>query len=341
MGTTLLTGLVVVIALGFAFTNGFHDAANSVAASIATRAVTTRGALAMAAVLNLLGALLGTRVALTVGSGILDVDAVIGVRGLLIAGSALAGALVWNLATWWQGLPSSSSQALIGALAGAGLAGGAHVHWERLPQVAVTPMVLSPVIGLVAAWALTRLLRTWLAAQPYGRTMTRFRLLETVSSAMMALGHGLQDAQKTMGVILIALLAGGATGLAAPDAAAFDAVPLWVRVVSACALATGTWMGGLRIIRTLGGDIAPIDASQGFVAQSVSAVVLYVAAFVGGAPVSTTYTVAAAITGAGLAPRSRQVGWGTVGRIAFAWLVTLPAAGAVAALLSWAVTALV
>lgn len=339
MGTSLLTGLVVVIALGFAFTNGFHDAANSVAASIATRAVTTRGALAMAAVLNLLGALLGTQVALTVGSGILDVDDVVGVRGLLIAGSALVAALAWNLATWWRGLPSSSSQALIGALAGAGLVGGAQVHWERLPQVAVTPMVLSPVIGLVAAWVLTRLLRTWLAAQPYGRTMTRFRLLEAVSSAMMALGHGLQDAQKTMGVILLTLVAGGSTGLAA--AGAVDSVPLWVRLVSALALAAGTWMGGLRIIRTLGGEIAPIDASQGFVAQSVSAVVLYVAAFVGGAPVSTTYTAAAAITGAGLAPRGRQVSWGTVGRIAFSWLVTLPAAGAVAGLLSWAVTALV
>ncbi|WP_303324930.1 inorganic phosphate transporter [Actinomyces radicidentis] len=318
MGTTLLTGTVVVIALGFAFTNGFHDAANSVAATIATRAVTTRGALVMAAVLNLLGALLGTQVALTVGSGIVDVDDVVGVRGLLIAGSALVGALAWNLATWWRGLPSSSSQALIGALAGAGLAGGAHVHWERLPQIVVAPMVLSPLIGLLAAWSLIRLLRTWLAAQPYGRTMTRFCLTEAVSSAMMALGHGLQDAQKTMGVILLTLLAGGATELAA-----------------------GTWMGGLRIIRTLGGDIAPIDASQGFVAQSVSAVVLYVAAFVGGAPVSTTCTAAAAITGAGLAPRSRQVGWGTVGRIAFAWFVTLPAAGAVAALLSWGLTALV
>ena len=322
------TAAALALALVFAFTNGFHDAANAVAAPVSTRAVTARRALAMAAGLNALGALLGTQVALTVGAGILSTDDVVGARGLVVVGAALTGAICWNLATWWLALPSSSSHALIGALAGAGLAGGVDVHWARLIDVVITPMVVVPLLGFAAAWALTAGLRGLLAARPYHSTMRRFRLLETVASALTALGHGLQDAQKTMGVMLIALAAGGYLDLGpAGPADALGAVPLWVRLGAAAALGAGTWAGGARIIRTLGSRIARLDPAQGLVAQGVAAAVLYVTALGLAAPVSTTHTVSAAIAGAGGARRMRHLHWGLLGRIAFAWVATLPAAG--------------
>ncbi|MBO3725278.1 inorganic phosphate transporter [Actinomyces bowdenii] len=324
------TAVVSALALVFAFTNGFHDAANAVAASVSTRAITTHRALAMAAGLNALGALLSTQVALTVGSGLLEPDDVVGPAGLVVVGGALVGAICWNLITWWLALPSSSSHALLGALAGAGLAGGVEVHWGRLLDVVVAPMVAVPLLGFATAWAVTTGLRRLLAARPYHPTMRRFRLLETVASALTALGHGLQDAQKTMGVMLIALVAGGmaSTGEAA------SAVPLWVRLSAAAALGAGTWAGGARIIRTLGARIARLDAAQGFVAQAVTAAVLAVSALGPAAPVSTTHTIAASITGAGGARRMRHVHWGVLGRIAFAWVATLPVAGVVGALVS-------
>ena len=227
----LATAAAISLALLFAFTNGFHDAANAVAASVSTRAITARRALTMAAGLNTLGALLGTQVALTVGAGILDTSDVVGGHGLVVVGASLTGAICWNLATWWLALPSSSSHALIGALAGAGLAGGADVRWERLGDIVIAPMVVFPLLGFAAAWVLTAVLRRVLAARPYHSTMRRFRLLESVASALTALGHGLQDAQKTMGVMLIALAAGGYLDLSgAGPSAGLDTVPLWVRL---------------------------------------------------------------------------------------------------------------
>lgn len=327
------TAVAIALALVFAFTNGFHDAANAVAASVSTRAITTHRALAMAAGLNTLGALLGTQVALTVGSGILESDDVVGPVGLVVVGGALVGAICWNLITWWLALPSSSSHALIGALAGAGLAGGVEVHWGRLLDVVVAPMVAVPLLGFAAAWALTAGLRRLLAARPYHPTMRRFRLLETVAGALTALGHGLQDAQKTMGVMLIALAAGGLVDLAGAGQEV-SAVPLWVRLSAAVALGAGTWAGGARIIRTLGARIARLDAAQGFVAQAVTAAVLCVSAVGLAAPVSTTHTVSASIAGAGGARRMRHVHWRVLGRIAFAWVATLPAAGLVGAVVS-------
>ncbi|WP_415504749.1 inorganic phosphate transporter, partial [Actinomyces slackii] len=205
----LATGAAIVLALVFAFTNGFHDAANAVAASVSTRAISPRAALAMAAGLNLLGALLGTQVALTIGSGILEAGDVSGAEGLVVVAAGLLGAISWNVVTWWLALPSSSSHALIGAVAGAGMAVGADVHWERLTGAVLVPMAAFPLLGFATAWGLTVGLRRWLAARPYHSTMRRFRLLETVASALTALGHGLQDAQKSMGVMLIALGAGG------------------------------------------------------------------------------------------------------------------------------------
>ena len=313
--TAVLLALVLALALGFAFTNGFHDAANSVSTTVMTRAVTTRRALAMAAALNLLGGLLGTRVAVAIGSGVLSREDVVAASGagtagvgLAVVAGALMGAVTWNLATWWAGLPSSSSHALI----------------------VLVPMLLSPLIGVLGAWGLTRLIRWLAAARPYGRTTRQFRLLETVAAAATALGHGLQDAQKTMGVMVLALAAGGVLGQpgTAQELAGLEAgtVPVWVRLTAALALAAGTAAGGLRIIRTLGSGIAEVDPAQGFAAQSVSAVVLYATALTSGAPVSTTYTVASSITGAALVRGRRRVNWGTVGRIAMAWLVTLPAA---------------
>ena len=313
--TAVLLALVLALALGFAFTNGFHDAANSVSTTVMTRAVTTRRALAMAAALNLLGGLLGTRVAVAIGSGVLSREDVVAASGagtagvgLAVVAGALMGAVTWNLATWWAGLPSSSSHALI----------------------VLVPMLLSPLIGVLGAWGLTRLIRWLAAARPYGRTTRQFRLLETVAAAATELGHGLQDAQKTMGVMVLALAAGGVLGQpgTAQELAGLEAgtVPVWVRLTAALALAAGTAAGGLRIIRTLGSGIAEVDPAQGFAAQSVSAVVLYATALTSGAPVSTTYTVASSITGAALVRGRRRVNWGTVGRIAMAWLVTLPAA---------------
>lgn len=239
--TAVLLALVLALALGFAFTNGFHDAANSVSTTVMTRAVTTRRALAMAAALNLLGGLLGTRVAVAIGSGVLSREDVVAASGagtagvgLAVVAGALMGAVTWNLATWWAGLPSSSSHALIGALAGAGLAGGITVHWELLAGLVLVPMLLSPLIGVLGAWGLTRLIRWLAAARPYGRTTRQFRLLETVAAAATALGHGLQDAQKTMGVMVLALAAGGVLGQpgTAQELAGLEAgtVPVWVRL---------------------------------------------------------------------------------------------------------------
>ena len=208
--TLLLVTFIIAVAFIFDFTNGFHDAANAIATSVATRALTTRQALTMAAVMNFIGALLGTGVAETIGGGIIHIaDAETAHIGLVIVLGALAGAIVWNLITWWFGLPSSSSHGLIGGLAGAGLTGAITVHWTVILDKVVIPMVLSPVVGFVLAYILMRILLHFLAGASYKPTMRRIRHLQTISAAAMALGHGLQDAQKTMGVVVLALVAGG------------------------------------------------------------------------------------------------------------------------------------
>ena len=321
--TFILVVLVVVIALSFDYTNGFHDAANAIATSVSTRALTPRTALLLAAVMNLVGALLGTGVAETIGSGI--IDAPTGPHGLVVVLAGLVGAIVWNLITWWLGLPSSSSHALIGGLMGAGLASLTGVHWAVILDKVVVPMVVSPLVGFGLAFALM-VAALWIFRNSApGRTFRRFRIAQTISAGAMALGHGLQDAQKTMGVIVLALVVGGFQTT--------TDIPLWVKLAAALAISAGTYSGGWRIMRTLGRRVIELDPARGFVAESVAASVLYTTAFVFHAPISTTHTITSAIMGVGATKRASAVRWGVARSIAVAWVLTIPAAATVAALI--------
>jgi PiT family inorganic phosphate transporter len=314
---------VVVIALTFDYTNGFHDAANAIATSVSTRALTPRVALVMAAVMNFLGAFLGTEVAETVGKGIISTPS--GQHGLVIVIAALVGAITWNLITWYFGLPSSSSHALIGGLVGAGLASSSVVLWSGIVDKVVIPMVMSPAIGFLGAFAvMTAILWLFRRSNP-GKITRGFRLAQVVSAAAMALGHGLQDAQKTMGVIFLALLTTG-------HVQAGDGIPTWVKISAATAISLGTYSGGWRIMRTLGRRIIHLDPARGFASEAVAATVLYVMAIGLHAPVSTTHTITSAVMGAGSTKRLSAVRWGVAKGIITAWILTIPAAGLVAAL---------
>ena len=247
--------LIIIVGLTFDFTNGFHDAANAIATSISTRALTPRVALAMAAVMNFCGAFLGTGVAQTVGSGIIGAPEA--TSGLLLVLCALLGAIGWNLFTWWRGLPTSSSHALIGGLVGAALAASATVLWAGILDKVILPMLLSPLVGVALGYLLhTGILWVFRRSTPR-RVTRRFRLAQTVSAAAMGLGHGLQDAQKTMGVIVLALVTAGWQD--------DFSVPVWVIAAVALAMAAGTYTGGRRIITTLGrrivrlGSVAKVD----------------------------------------------------------------------------------
>ncbi|GAA0231105.1 inorganic phosphate transporter [Cryptosporangium japonicum] len=314
---------IIVIALAFDYTNGFHDAANAIATSVSTRALTPRAALILAAVANLAGALLGTDVAKTVGEGI--VSAPSGGEGLLLVFCALFGAIVWNLITWYFGLPSSSSHALIGGLVGAALSSDAIVKWAGVVDKVVIPMVLSPIVGFGLGYLLM-LGILWAFRRAHPAKMSRgFRYAQTASAAAMALGHGLQDAQKTMGVIVLALVVGGYhTG--------FE-VPLWVILAVALALAAGTYAGGWRIMRTLGRRIIHLDPPRGFAAETAAAAVLYTTAYVFHVPISTTHTITSSVMGVGATKRLSAVRWGVATNIVTAWVLTIPAAALVAAAL--------
>jgi PiT family inorganic phosphate transporter len=317
---------VIVIALAFDYTNGFHDAANAIATSVSTRALTPRVALILAAVMNLIGAFLGEKVASTVGSGIISIEKE-GYHGLVIVFSALVGAIIWNLITWYFGMPSSSSHALIGGLVGSALASGSVVQWAGVVDKVVIPMVISPIVGFVIAYGVM-LAILWIFRSRNPHRVTRgFRLAQTVSASSMALGHGLQDAQKTMGVIVLALVVGGYhTG--------FD-VPWWVIILAAGALSLGTYSGGWRIMRTLGRRIIHVDPPRGFAAEATASAVLYTTAFAFAAPISTTQTITSAILGAGATRRLSAVRWGVAGHILIAWVLTIPMAALVAALAYW------
>ncbi|MCL1871700.1 MAG: inorganic phosphate transporter [Promicromonosporaceae bacterium] len=325
---TFLVVLVVAVALGFDFTNGFHDASNAIATSVSTRALTPRVALALAAVMNFVGALLGTEVAQTIARSIIDFGHVGHTLELTVVLCALVGAIAWNLVTWWFGLPSSSTHALVGGLIGAGFAGGLPVLWDGVVDNVIVPMLVSPVLGFVLAFALMVGI-LWLVrrASP-ARVHRRFRIAQTASASAMALGHGLQDAQKTMGVIYLALLM---VGWADPA----QGIPLWVKLTAAASISFGTYSGGWRIMRTLGRRIIELDPARGFVAETVSAIVLYVNAMVLHAPVSTTHTITAAIVGAGSTRRISAVRWGVAKNIGLAWLLTIPGAAVVSGVLAW------
>ena len=324
---------VVVVALAFDYTNGFHDAANAIATSISTRALTPRIALVLAAVMNFVGALLGQEVAKTVSDVITPPD---GSHGLVVVLAGLLGAITWNLITWYFGLPSSSSHALIGGLVGALLAAlvaGADpsvvsVHWTTILDKVVIPMVVSPLVGFGLAF-LVMLSFMWIFRRRNPHRVQRgFRLMQTVSAAALALGHGLQDAQKTMGVIFLALVTGG---FYSADAG----LPLWVIIAAAGAISAGTYSGGFRIMRTLGRRIIHLDPARGFSAESVGAAVLYTTAFAYHAPVSTTHVITSAIMGAGATKRASAVRWGVAKNILAAWVLTFPAAGLAAAIVYW------
>jgi PiT family inorganic phosphate transporter len=316
-------GIIVVIitAMGFNYTNGFHDAANAIATSVSTRALTPRVALAMAAVFNLLGSFLGAKVAKTVGSGIIELPE--GKSSLVVVFAALVGAITWNLLTWYFGLPSSSSHALIGGLVGSALAAGTTVLWHGVVDKVLIPMVLSPFVGLVLGY-LVMVAILWLFRKASPSRVTRgFRAGQSVSAAAMSLGHGMQDAAKTMGVVVLALTVGGYhTG---------DSIPLWVYFLTAATLAAGTYAGGWRIMRTLGRRIIELDPPHGFAAESTASSVLFVAAIGYGVPISTTHTITSAIMGVGATKRLSAVRWGVAGNIVTAWIFTMPGAGLVAA----------
>ena len=314
---------VVVVALFFDYTNGFHDAANAIATSVSTRALTPRIALILAAVMNFVGALLGQQVAKTVQS-VLTIDGVSENHGLVIVLAGLLGAITWNLITWYLGLPSSSTQALIGGLVGAGLAGGVTVEWATIIEKVVIPMLVSPVVGFSLAFAIMLSIMWIFRRRNPHRVFRNFRALQTLSAAGLALGHGLQDAQKTMGVIFLALITTG-------HAQEGDRLPLWVVISAAAAISAGTYSGGWRIMKTMGRKIIDLDPARGFAAETVGASVLYTTAYVFEAPVSTTHIITSAIMGAGATRRLSAVRWGMARTILTAWVLTFPMAGLAAA----------
>ncbi len=313
--------LVVVLALGFTYTNGFHDAANAIATSVSTRALTPKIALGLAATMNLLGGFAGVRVAQTIGADIISVP--MGGAGVAVCAAALVGAICWNMLTWWRGMPSSSSHALIGGLGGAALAAGAAgatVKWQSILDNVLVPMVLSPVLGLLGGFAvMTAILWLFRRSAP-GPTARGFRYAQTVSAAAMAFGHGMQDAAKTAGVVALTLVA---SGHRAPGDLS---IPWWAIASSAVVLALGTYAGGWRIIRTLGSRIIDLTPPQGFAAEATAATVLYVATATG-APISTTHAISSAIVGVGATRSAKSVRWGVARSIVIAWVLTFPGAG--------------
>ncbi|MEU2085258.1 inorganic phosphate transporter [Streptomyces albus] len=319
--------VTVGVALFFTYTNGFHDSANAIATSVSTRALTPRAALAMAAVMNLAGAFLGSGVAKTVSEGLIVTPH--GEAGMGILFAALVGAITWNLITWYFGLPSSSSHALFGGMVGAALAGGITVYWSGVIEKIVLPMFLSPIIGLVLGYFVMCVI-LWLfrKSNPH-RAKRGFRIAQTVSAAGMALGHGLQDAQKTMGVVVMALTIA--------DVQEHNEIPVWVKIACAAMLSLGTYAGGWRIMRTLGRRIIELDPPQGFAAETTAASVMYTASFMFHAPISTTHVITSAIMGVGATKRVSAVRWGVAKNIIVGWFITMPAAAVVAAVIYWAV----
>ena len=312
---------VVVAALFFDYTNGFHDAANAVATSISTRAVPPQVALAAAAVLNIVGALVSTHVAATLASGIVDPGAV--TAPVMLGG--LIGAITWNLLTWWWAIPSSSSHCLIGGVAGAVLAtaGSASVLWDGILRKVLIPTLLAPMIGFVMGIALMiAIFWVFRNAKP-GPLMQRFRYAQLASASVMAFSHGSNDAQKTMGVITLALFAGGSI----PDLE----VPLWVKLSCAVVMGAGTYSGGKRIIRTLGMRLVKLSPAHGFAAETAASTVLLGTAALG-FPISTTHVITTSVMGVGASQRLSAVRWGLTRDIALAWLFTLPSSALIGAL---------
>jgi PiT family inorganic phosphate transporter len=323
---SILLWIVVIVALAFDFTNGFHDTANAVATSVSTRALSPRTAVFVAAIANLAGAFVTTAVAKTVGKGIIDTG--LATEKTVLA--ALLGAIAWNLLTWWLGLPSSSSHALIGGLVGAALvqSGSKGVEWNGLAHKVVIPALASPALGFLGAFALLLLIYWVFVWITPGLANRGFRFGQLASGTWVAFTHGANDAQKTMGVIALALYENGRID--------HFYIPYWVIVAAGLAIGLGTYAGGWRIMRTLGQRIFSMEPASGFAAQVSGGTVIYLATHFG-YPVSTTHVVSGSVMGAGATKRLSAVRWGVAGTIVFAWVLTIPAAALVAAALYWPV----
>ncbi|RKQ86602.1 PiT family inorganic phosphate transporter [Solirubrobacter pauli] len=321
MHSDIVLWIVVATALAFDFTNGFHDTANSIATSVSTRAMAPKLAVIMAAGLNFVGAFLSLAVAATIAKGIVDAASIT----LLTVFAGLIGAIAWNLLTWWRGLPSSSSHALIGGMVGATLAaqGSSAVLWDGLVEKVAVPALVAPVLAMLAAGLAILVAYRIVGRQKPGVVSRGFRLGQLASSALFSLSHGTNDAQKTMGIIFLALVANG-------NMSADADIPIWVVVSAATAIALGTYFGGWRIVRTMGSRIIKMDPAQGFASQGAGAAVILSASHVG-FPLSTTHVMSGAIMGAGAAKRVSAVRWGVAGNIVVAWILTLPCSAAVGA----------
>jgi PiT family inorganic phosphate transporter len=322
MDNDVVLWIVVATALAFDFTNGFHDTANAVATSISTRAMAPRVAVTLAAILNFVGAFLSLEVAATIASGIVEADLVT----LPIVFAGLIGAIFWNLLTWYFGLPSSSSHALIGGMIGSMFAaqGAGAIIGDGIVEKVLIPGLMAPVLAFVVA-GLGILLIYRIVARLRPSTVSRsFRLGQIITGSLFSLSHGTNDAQKTMGILFLALVANGNLSSDAD-------IPPWVVVSAATAIALGTYVGGWRIIKTMGSRIIKMDPAQGFAAQGAGAAVILTASHAG-FPLSTTHVISGAIMGAGAAKRVSAVRWGVAGNIVVAWVLTLPASAAVGAL---------
>ena len=323
MGSEIIVVIVVATALVFDFTNGFHDTANVVATSISTRAMPPKVAVGYAAILNFVGAFISLEVAATVANDVVSVQA--NSVGLLAVFAGLVGAIAWNLVTWYFGLPSSSSHALIGGMVGAVfVAEGADSVFfvNGLIGKVIVPGIVAPILAFVVGGLAIVFIYGIIGRMRPGPVSGGFRLGQVISGGLLALAHGTNDAQKTMGVITLALVANGTV-----SEANFH-VPDWVVVTSATAISLGTYVGGWRIIKTMGSRIHKMDAAQGFAAQGAGATVIMAASHVG-FPLSTTQTISGAVIGSGAAKRVSAVRWGVAGNIVLAWVLTLPAAAAI------------
>jgi len=319
----VLLAIIVLVALVFDYTNGVHDSANAIATVISTQVMSPKAAVIMAGTLNFVGAFLGTHVAETIGKGIVKPEMIMGCQTLLLA--ALIGAICWNLLTWYIGLPSSSSHALIGGLIGAGIvySGWGSLDYRSIIQKVIIPLFLSPLTGFIAGY-LFMLGLAWLTCRfRYKSTNSVFKKLQMVTAATMALSHGMNDAQKTMGIIALALL------IFHQIPAIY--VPVWVKIACATVIMMGTLNGGWKIIKTMGHKIFKMQPVHGFAAESATAGVILTASMFG-APISTTHVISSSVLGVGSSKRFSAVHWGVAGSMVLAWFVTIPASALVGGL---------
>ncbi len=323
-GFTAILIAVLLLAVAFDYINGFHDTANAIATSVSTRALSPRLAIAMSATANFVGALTGTAVAKTVGSGLIEQQ----FEGQVVIAAALTGAIVWNLLTWRLGIPSSSSHALIGGLLGAVAAAAGFGAWkiDGIVNKVLIPLVSSPIAGFVIGLAAMILIFNIFKHVHPKKMNDRFRRLQVVSAGFMAFSHGSNDAQKTMGVMTLALLSAGIID-------EFK-VPLWVILIAASAMSLGTAAGGWRIIKTMGTKVVKLDPVHGFAAETTAASVIFGASLLG-MPVSTTHVISSAIMGTGSSDRFNAIHWAVARNIGVAWVLTIPATGLTAALAYW------